>query len=111
MKNKALLIIDVQKGFDEPLWGRRNNPDTEKNIALLLSAWRECKQPVIHVRHNSVESESPLRPELPGNDFKDEVKPLPGEKQFGKTVNSVFIGTDLENYLREHKIQSLVIVG
>ena len=35
--NSALLVIDVQKGFDDPaFWGPRNNPDCEANIAALL---------------------------------------------------------------------------
>jgi nicotinamidase-related amidase len=78
---------------------------------LLLSEWRKHERPIIHIRHCSVEPNSPLRPELPGNAFKEEAQPLPGEKQFSKTVNSAFIGTGLENYLQEHDISSLVIVG
>jgi nicotinamidase-related amidase len=58
-----------------------------------------------------VEPDSTLRPELPGNAFKDEVKPLPHEKTFSKTVNSAFIGTGLEQYLRESGISALVITG
>lgn len=111
MRKSALLIIDVQKGFDEPGWGSRNNLDAESNISLLLNEWRKQNFPIIHVQHCSVEPHSPLRPELPGNAFKDEVKPLPGEKQFTKSVNSAFIGTGLEEYLHNKAIEALVIVG
>ena len=67
--------------------------------------------PVIHIQHCSVEENSPLRPDFPGNEFRDEAKPLLGEKVFTKTVNSAFIGTELEKYLRENSIESLVIAG
>ena len=34
---RALMIVDVQKGFDRAeFWGPRNNPDCEANIAALL---------------------------------------------------------------------------
>jgi nicotinamidase-related amidase len=36
----ALIVIDVQQGFDDPAWGRRDNPDCEANIARLIAAWR-----------------------------------------------------------------------
>jgi nicotinamidase-related amidase len=111
MRKTALLIIDVQKGLDDPSLGKRNNPEAESNIALLLSAWRKHELPIIHIRHCSVEPNSSLRPELPGNAFKEEAQPLPGEKQFSKSVNSAFIGTGLEKYLQAHDISSLVIVG
>ena len=111
MGKVAILCIDFQKGFDDPVWGIRNNPDAETKIALLLSVWRKKGLPVIHIHHCSVEPDSPLRPGSPGNEFKDEAKPLPGEKIFAKTVNSAFIGTELEKYLRENNIESLVVVG
>ena len=109
--NSALLIIDVQKGLAEPSLGLRNNPDAEDNMSALLEAWRGHELPIIHIRHCSIEPNSPLRPELPGNAYKDEVSPLPGEKEFTKTVNSAFIGTDLEQYLRDAGISRLVIIG
>ena len=111
MRNRALLLVDVQKGLDEPVWGKRNNPQAEKNIALLLAAWRELELPIIHIRHCSVNPESPLRPELPGNAFKEEARPRPDEIIFSKTVNSAFIGTELEQYLHENGISALAIVG
>ena len=107
----ALLVIDVQQGLDDPKYGARNNPGAERHIAELLAAWRAARRPVIHVQHLSVNPESPLRPGLPGNAFKPEATPIAGEPVFQKNVNSAFIGTDLERYLREHGIDTLVMVG
>jgi nicotinamidase-related amidase len=107
----ALLIIDVQQGLAEPRYGERNNPDAEKRMADLLAAWRANGDPVIHVQHMSLEPNSPLREGEPGNAFKTEVTPLPDEPVFRKHVNSAFIGTDLESYLRGNGIDSLVMMG
>ena len=107
----ALLVIDVQKGLAEPSLGQRNNPQAESNMVTLLTAWRERSMPVIHLRHCSTEEHSPLRPELPGNAFKDEVLPHGDESVFSKTVNSAFIGTGLESHLRSAAIDELVIIG
>lgn len=111
MENVALLVIDVQKGLDDPKYGQRNNLDAEANIAKLLAHWRKNKRPVIHAKHNSTDPGSPLRPGVPGNDIKPEAMPLEHEPLFEKTVNSAFIGTGLETYLHQNKISSLVIVG
>jgi nicotinamidase-related amidase len=107
----ALLLIDVQQAFDDPRWGSRNNPDAERRIAELLNGWRRAGRPVIHVQHMSREPGSPLRPGLPGNAFKPEARPLAGEPVFQKQVNSAFIGTTLEQHLREQGIKTLVLVG
>jgi nicotinamidase-related amidase len=63
------------------------------------------------VQHDSVESDSPLRPERAGNAVKPGFEPVPGEPLFRKTVNSAFIGTGLEAHLRQAGIGSLVVVG
>lgn len=110
-QNTALIIIDVQKGFDEPVWGERNNLQAEENIARLLEAWRKHKRPIFHVQHISLSPSSPLNPNHPGNTMKDELKPLAGEPLIQKNVNSAFIGTDLEQQLRKIGCNSLVIVG
>lgn len=107
----ALLIIDVQVGFNDAFWGSRNNPNAEANIAKLLSYWRSAGRPVVHIRHDSTTPSSPLHPSNPGNAIKPEVAPMRSEKVFGKNVNSGFIGTGLEEYLRAEKIGDLVIVG
>ncbi len=107
----ALLVIDVQQGMDNPRLGRRNNPDAEQRIADVIAAWRAAGKPVIHVQHDSVEPQSELRPDRPGNAVKPEAKPVAGEPVFRKNVNSAFIGTDLESYLRDRGIDNLVLVG
>ncbi len=108
----ALLIIDVQEGFNETaFWGERNNPEAEKNIKRLLEAWRKSCRPVIHVQHLSKNEDSPLYEKKEGAGIKREAFPLKGEPVFQKHVNSAFIGTDLEKYLHSHGISDLVIVG
>lgn len=107
----ALLIVDVQCGFDRPGWGPRNNPDAEANAARLLAAWRTAEWPVLHAQHLSTEPGSPLRPDDPGCAIKPEVAPHEDEPLFQKRVNSAFIGTGLEAYLRTHGITALVIAG
>jgi len=107
----ALIVIDVQEGIDDPRMGIRNNPGAEANIAALIARWRFTKQPIFHVKHCSVEPESPLRPELPGNEIKPEAAPVEGEKLYSKTENSAFIGTSLEADLKVENINALVMVG
>jgi nicotinamidase-related amidase len=109
----ALLLIDIQKGFDqtEHWGGNRNNPAAEDNAAKLLTRWRQNKLPVYHVKHNSINPESLLFKGKPGNEIKEIVKPLPNEPVFEKTVNSAFIGTELKQQLDENDIRQLVIVG
>ncbi|MBX9695006.1 MAG: cysteine hydrolase, partial [Cyanobacteria bacterium] len=109
--NLVLLVIDVQKGFDSPYWGTRNNPQAEANISTLLQIWRDSHRPVIHVRHMSTEPDSPLRPGQPGNDFKLEAQPARGERVEEKNVNSAFIGTGLEEFLRQNGFDTIVICG
>lgn len=107
----ALIVIDVQAGFDDPFWGRRNNPHAETNIARIIAAFRAAGQPVFHVLHDSTSPTSPLRPGTPGNEPKPEALPLRGEGVYRKSVNSAFIGTDLEDDLRRSGIEALVVVG
>jgi nicotinamidase-related amidase len=110
-QNSALIIIDVQKGFDDPIWGRRNNLYAEENIARLLAAWRNSSRAVFHIQHLSRLPDSPLRPGYSGSELKPSAQPLLHETVIQKHVNSAFIGTNLEASLRQNALNSLVIVG
>jgi len=108
----ALVVVDVQKAFDDAdFWGPRNNPDCERNVAALIDAWREQGQPVVFVRHDSDEQVSPLRPDEPGNAFKDLIDGEP-DRLVTKNVNSAFHGDpDLEGWLRENCVDGILICG
>lgn len=103
----ALVLIDIQTGFDDPVWGDRNNPGAEARAGDLLAAWRQAKRPVFHIRHISVTPGSPLGPD----DFKPDVRPAAGEPVIEKSVNSAFIGTSLETDLRDVGATAVVIAG
>ena len=107
----ALIVIDLQKAIDHPSWGERNNPDAESHVASLLQAWRSTHRPVYHIRHDSTDPASHYRSGQPGNDFKPEARPSPGEMVIGKRTNSAFIGTDLESRLHKANQTLLVVAG
>jgi nicotinamidase-related amidase len=100
--NKALLIIDIQDFYFPG--GKSALVEPEKaaaNAALLLDNFRKAKMPVIHVRHNSEQ----------GGKINDIVKPLPSEKIVSKDAVNCFVKTDLLDFLKTNKIDTLVICG
>lgn len=109
----ALVVVDVQMGFHEiEAHGvGRNNPQALSHIAGLLAVFRSCGGLVIHVRHASTEPNSVFRPERPGYAGMPEAAAIPGEPVIVKSVNAAFIGTDLEQRLRDAGIVTVVIAG
>ena len=111
IRSAALLVVDMQVGFDDPAWGRRNNPTAEANVAAAIAAWRAAVAPVIHVHHDSPSRSGLLRRGTPGHAVKPQAMPIEREKVYRKRVNSAFIGTGLELDLRDLGIEALVIAG
>jgi len=101
-KVTALLIIDIQDfyfpGGVMPLVG----PEAASlNAARILEKFRAEGRLVVHVGHNAKDKMG----------FHEAVAPKSGEKIFYKDEVSAFNGTDLLTYLREQKVQRLVIMG
>jgi len=108
----ALIVIDVQQGFDDPFWGPRDNPAADANIERLIAAWTEAGRPIVVVHHDSRGELSPLHPDNPGNALKSYVAAAPAALSISKTVNSAFYGEpDLDAWLRASGIDQVVIAG
>jgi nicotinamidase-related amidase len=122
----ALVLIDNQSGFCHPdtisHWGTtRSNPFYEVNIQALITAFRAARSTssapleVIHVFHSSVTPGSPLHSLHPAQGIRPLDFAIPAsdgsEPVFWKSVNSSFIGTKLEEHLKEKGIRQLIIAG
>ena len=112
-KNTSLLIIDVQKGLDDEVHygGNRNNRYAEKKMKQLLEFWRKNNLPIFHIQHSSTNLNSKLHPSQPGYAIKEIVLPMDGEEVIVKSANSAFIGTNLEERLKNSKINAVVLIG
>lgn len=110
--NAALIVVDVQQGFEESsFWGANYNDATDANISALIDHWQESGRPIVVVRHNSVNPDSPLHPNNQGA-LKDYVAAANADLLITKSVNSAFYGDpDLHGWLQEQGIAQIVIVG
>lgn len=107
----VLLPIDMQRAFDDPKWPRRWNGAVDDNGLALIRKWREAGRPIIHVRHDSIVEGSSFAPGSEGNRFRPGFEPLPGEALVAKSVNSAFIGTDLDLRLKRLGARHVVAFG
>jgi nicotinamidase-related amidase len=111
--NAALIVVDVQEGFDDEAFaGKRNNPEADRNIEAIIKVWEQARRPIVVVQHNSISAGSVLNPSKPGNALKPYVKRVKPDLAVTKSVNSAFYGTpDLDQWLKSSDIHQIVIVG
>jgi nicotinamidase-related amidase len=111
--NAALIVVDVQEGFDDEAFaGKRNNPEADRNIEAIIKVWEQARRPIVVVQHNSISAGSVLNPSKPGNALKSYVKRVKPDLAVTKSVNSAFYGTpDLDQWLKSSDIHQIVIVG
>ena len=111
LSRAVLLPIDMQQGFDQSGWPPRWNKQMDANGLALIAEWRATGRPIIHVRHDSVEPGSTLAPGAPGNEFRRGFGPQGVEPLVTKSVNSAFIGTDLDLRLKRLGARHVVVFG
>lgn len=110
---QALIVIDVQQGFDDPVWGRTTNLEAEERVAELVDRWSGGgRGPLVLVRHDSISPRSPLHPGSDGNRLKSFLDPDDADLLIAKTVNSAFYGQpDLHAWLSARGIRELLLCG
>jgi nicotinamidase-related amidase len=107
----ALIVVDVQRGFSDPRWGRRNNPASEANIAALIERWRGRGRPLVFVRHDSADPDSPLASGTPGNALQEIAGGEP-DLLVTKSVNSSFHGApSLQAWLDANGTRTIYVCG
>lgn len=73
--------------------------------------WREANYPIVLVRHDSVSSNSPLRPGQEGNEFQDGIDGK-HDLLITKSVNSAFYGSpSLDEWLKQNSYSKIFICG
>jgi nicotinamidase-related amidase len=110
---RALLIIDIQRDY----FPGGNLPLVEPEAAAeragrVLEAFRASGDPVVHVQHvwDAPDAEY-LRPGTPGFEIHEAVRPEGDEPVVQKTEPNAFVGTGLEEDLRDRGIDAVVVTG
>ncbi|MBY8314793.1 cysteine hydrolase [Vibrio fluvialis] len=110
MKNKALLIIDVQESLFEPVPKPYAAKDVIRNINTLSNWAREQGYPVIFIQHEEPEYPQ-LKYESEGWQLQHDLNTEEGDLFVRKTTPDSFHHTDLRSLLEEQDIDELIICG
>jgi nicotinamidase-related amidase len=109
---RALLVIDVQNEYFTGRLPVTYPPGSLSNILLAIDCAHEHNIPVVVVQHTTPQKDAPvfrkgteaweLHPEIAARHYDHLVeKNLPGS----------FTGTDLESWMRQNQIDTVVITG
>jgi len=112
IKNKALLIIDVQNDYFEGGSNALYEPLVALgNIESVLEKFRDEGLPVFHVQHINGAGNSLFAEGTWGVEIHENITPLENEIVITKNVVSSFSNSNLEELLREAGITDLIICG
>lgn len=106
----ALLVIDAQDSFKAtPRWAQRNNLDFEKNVAVMIEAYRAARLPVVYFLHT--DRDEGFATESPFFKLMDFIHPRQDEPVFIKNTRNCFTSTPLGPYLLERGVRRVTITG
>jgi nicotinamidase-related amidase len=111
--SRTLLIIDIQRDYFPGGAYPLVEPEAAAEAARrVLDSFRDAGEPVIHMKHVSDEPDSEfMRPGTEGIEIHPTVEPAHGELVLEKASPNSFVGTRLEEELREGEPSQLVLAG
>ncbi|RBP68087.1 nicotinamidase-related amidase [Brevibacterium sanguinis] len=112
---RALVVIDAQQEYFEGLL-QVQYPDREDSSARIVQAMDEADQadvPVVLVQHQAPAGSPVFAPESATYPLRPEIeeRAAGASLHVSKTFGSVFVGTGLEEWLREREIDTVTLVG
>ena len=108
--NRALVIVDIQRDYFPGGKMPLHEPEAAaEKAAQVLEAFRAAGDPVIHVQHLSPAGGGFLEEGTDGADVV--LAPQEGETLITKRAPNSFLGTDLEQRLRDLGVEEVVVTG
>ncbi|MCW3041429.1 MAG: Isochorismatase [Solirubrobacterales bacterium] len=109
---RALVIVDIQRDY----FPGGNMPLHEPGAAAgkaaeVLERFRASGEPVVHVQHLSPAGAGFLEEDTDGAEIMAPVTPAEGETLITKRAPNAFLGTDLEQHLRDLDVTDVVVAG
>ncbi|MCR9116727.1 MAG: cysteine hydrolase [bacterium] len=110
--NRALLVIDVQNEYFTGALPITHPAGHLENILAAIDAAAERNVPVIVVQHYFEDPDKPFfQKGTNGWELHPEIKARNYDLLIEKSLPGSFTGTNLEDWLREHNIDTITIAG
>lgn len=109
---RALLVIDVQNEYFTGKVPVTYPPGSLDNILRAMDTAGQSGVPVLVVQHAAPQPDSPVfRKGSKEWELHPEIARRPHEALIHKNLPGTFTGTELENWLRQHGIDTVTIAG
>jgi nicotinamidase-related amidase len=111
--SRALVIVDIQNDYFPGGANPLHEPEAAAAAARkVLNGFRAAGERVVHIQHVWDAADAPfMRPGTNGVEIHALMAPRDGERVIQKDSPNAFLRTSLEQELREHDIDALVVCG
>jgi nicotinamidase-related amidase len=109
----ALILIDIQNDyFPGGAMELAGISQATAKAQVVLSACRQARRPIFHVQHIALGPGATFfRPDTPGVEIHESVRPLPGEPVIQKHYPHAFRDTGLLEVLQSAGVNEVIIAG